>query len=154
MAGGAVPNVIVRDFWEGSDPGYTMARLVAPDETALTSLAGSTWSLVVTDLTTGANITAGQPGTFSGAVFTENPYFSATLLVDAYWGGTDDIGYNIRHYVRAADFNAPALLGGHSYRFEYQIVTPTFATSGGVPTANAWGPISFVREGTCRELKR
>ena|SRR6185436_3599765 len=144
-----VPRVVLKDFFEGEDPGFIMLRLVGADAVPITT--ATSWSLKVFDLTSNStDVTTGQPGTFSGSVFTTNPLLSATLLTDAFWGGIDDIGYNFRHYVKASDFNAPALLGGHSYRFEYSIVTPAFVDG----SANQWGTLVGVREGTCRELKK
>lgn len=148
-----VPRVIVKDWDEGHDPGMTLGRLVGADGSLLT--AASSWSLKVFDLSTGPtiDITPGQPGTFSGVVFTTNPLLSSSLtaVLDGFWT-EDSIGYNFRHYVKASDFNSPALKGGHSYRFEYVVVTPDFDGIGLL--TNKWGPFVIKREGTCREMFR
>lgn len=144
-----VPRVIVKDWDEGHDPGMTLGRLVGADGSILT--AATSWSLKVFDLSAGptVDITTGQPGTFSGVVFTTNPHLFSSLQLDGFWA-EDSIGYNFRHYVKASDFNSPALKGGHSYRFEYQVITPDYDGT----TANAWGTFVIKREGTCREMFR
>lgn len=136
--------VVVSDWFEGDDPGMNLFAVRTPSGNIIINSDVTSWTLVAIDLT--ADPTTEITPTANGSNAVLNTFFAATsaaMIVDGYWT-KNDIGYNIRHYIRDSDFS-PSLKAGHFYRFVYRIQTAPFDG-----TANKCGQITLMREGTCR----
>lgn len=134
-----------RDWVDGEDPGMNCFLLRGPDGEVLQAATAGTItsaSCAVYDLTTNPSaLLTTLTNIHSGTRW--HAFDVATQ--DGFWT-EDDIGYNVRHYLRASDFSgATALVPGHTYRFVYVFVTDDF-TDG---STNDTGTITRVREGTC-----
>lgn len=135
----------VRDWIEGDDPGMTAWYVLGPNEDLLLPSYVDSWTLDVIDLTAGPTAIV---GTFAAADLTNDVTVLSAATVDGYWQG-NDTGYNVRHYLSAAelvdDDDEPLLKPGHSYRFVYTLTTGDFDGT----TAGNWGLITLMREGSC-----
>lgn len=136
-----------RDWVFGEDPGMNCFFVAGADGAFLhiADVTGAT--LDVYDMTTNPS----APLTSFNIFASDRFKVFDTLQNDAYWGnngGNNDIGYNVRHYVRASDFaGATALIAGHSYRFVYTFTSPEFTNV----TTRSFGSLMQMREGTCLE---
>lgn len=131
----------VGDWDVGNDPGMSSWRVTGASGVVLQVADVTGWTMSAYDLT--ADPTA-VIATLSGDANTENfATYNNLQLSDGYWG-KDDIGYNLRHYLRASDFDPP-LKALHQYKFVYLIETPEFDAT----PDPGWGVITLVRRGTC-----
>ncbi len=133
----------VRDWMEGDDPGMGMWAVRTSDQVAFITADIVSWTMTAYDMS--ADPTAAITPDLNGNNTVTNFFVAkAGITVDAFWT-KDDIGYNIRHYIRNGDFTTTPLKAMHQYRFVYLIQTATFDG-----TAHKSGQITLVREGTCR----
>lgn len=137
---GANPDVIRLDFWEGKDPGATMARLAGGDRTAILTAQIVSWSLTVIDKTAFPNVVLWT----TGAAGVSGISFFDTLQYNDGWWRHNNKGYNFRHYVKWSDFSTPPA-GDHMLWFEYRVVTAAYPGS--------WGTIPFRRESLVRAMQ-
>jgi hypothetical protein len=121
------PLVIQGEIWEEAWP-TTVARLVTPAGIVLVAgdlitgngSAGTGWDWRVYDL---------QGATPSTPIYSLNGQAASSVLaaivLDGYWGGTDDVGYNFRHTL---DMTQAGLVieGGHVYRVCYRLNTTLY----------------------------
>ena len=153
----AAPSQTVRrDWYEGDDPG--VACFLADDAQGVVIPAATFttgWTISVYDLSAdpSAIVRSIDNTTLPASMMVfPTPTAPATTTLDGYWaasGGTNDVGYNIRHYMHNAQTTAGsvALTGfipGHTYRSVYLIQTGAFTGAAALA-----GQITFVREGTC-----
>lgn len=116
---------------EGSDFGWTLARVPGEDGTLLTIRDVQNVSLFVTDETDRqASIDQfASPFIYYTGLVTASVIFD-TPQRDRRWTLPDQ-GYNFAHYLDAATaFQALAEVGGHTYALEYRITTTTANDSG------------------------
>lgn len=143
-----VPRVLNRDWWAGTDPGMTMFRFVGANKVPLVIGDVVSWSCKVFDKGDGPS-TASLVASLSG--IGPDVMFDTLQYNDGYWTRGYP-GYNFRHYTKNTDATlAPngVFEAGHTYRWEYYIVTMRFGIS-----PQAWGTLAGVREGTCAEVLR
>ena len=135
--------IAVRDWYEGDDPGMGMWAVKTADQVALVPADIVSWTMLAYDMT--ADPTASITPDLNGSDLVTN-FFTckASIGVDSFWT-KDDVGYNIRHYIRNGDFTTTVLKALHRYRFVYRIQTGTFDATG-----HKSGQITLVREGTCK----
>lgn len=134
----------VRDWLEGDDPGMGMWAVRGPNQEAIVTADVVSWTMSAYDMTADptAIIVPDANGTSAGA----NTFVcKAGISVDTFWT-KDDIGYNIRHYIRNGDFTTIVLKAMHQYRFVYLIQLGSFDGAAN----HKYGQLTLVREGTCR----
>jgi len=111
--------IIRSQLLEGKDI-WTLARVTGMDRAALLQAGVSSISLNVFDLNSETTETAVY--TESGIVVISTIFDTLQLTDD--WD-EDDIGYNFKHRSPASNFTQE---GGHTYAFEYELVTVSFGT--------------------------
>lgn len=142
--------VIREDWFEGDDPGMNLWAVKTAKGEVIQNADITSFTLRVIDLTgdptaeitPDANAGANGPS-FTGTTFTCTS--STSLTVDGYWT-KNDIGYNIKHYVRNSDMTTTPFKAGHHYRFVYRVQTGDFD---GLSNRKS-GQITLLREGTCK----
>lgn len=113
---------------EGSDFGWTLARVVGQDGVLLLQSDVQTVSLNVFD--------ENQPGV--AAIYTNAAIDPTTVIFDTpqndrRWTLPDQ-GYNFGHYLPAATaFGTTSEIGGHSYVLKYLLTTTARNASGVIP---------------------
>jgi len=136
---GLVPIRGYTKFDEGTDPGYTLARIVDPDGFAMFTghpgLVNAGFDLFVWDLS---------------AAYTDTPIYSllnqpyalvgfGSMQYDARWK-KDRYGFNFAHYLTAAVLGLPTQ-GGHLYLAEYVIHSS--------PPPDGWNDILVAHDLDC-----
>lgn len=108
--------ILPRDeFWEGSDPAWTLAQIPARDGFALTQVDVVSINLYVYDIQLKTQI-------YTVAISKLTSIFN-TLQLDPYWT-EDTIGFNFSHYLsNSAVFAVTPEQDGKMYRLEYEILT-------------------------------
>jgi len=136
----ANPDVIRKDWWEGTDPGATMARLAGADRTLIQIAQIVRWDLKVIDKTVTPNAVVLTMGSV-GIVGID--FFNTLQYSDGWWRHNNK-GYNFRHYVKLSAFTTPPQ-GDHMHWLEYSVTTTDRDA-----TPAGWGVIRFRREGLAR----
>lgn len=139
--------LLKEDWFEGDDPGMNLFAVKTPKGEVIQNGDITSWNLRVIDLTGDPTVELTPDDNSSNASGTNlfTCTSSTVLTVDGYWT-KNDIGYNIKHYVRNADMTTVPFKAGHHYRFVYRIQTGAFD---GLSNRKC-GQITLMREGTCR----
>ena len=126
------PVLIRSSFWEGDDPGWTLAQLIDKNGAALLPAAVTSIAANVYDVEDGSLI-YGPVVVVVATVVLPSFQHAGTLWTE------DDIGCNFAAYLTdAAVFATTEAEGGHSYRIEYDLTTTSS------------GNISVVHQLACR----
>lgn len=136
--GGPIVGIVYGEFDEGADI-YNVRQAQTPNQAY--PLSGGASDAAITSVTLSVyDLQSSDPATaiYTSGSLTVSDVFKAALTVDGYWDG-DTTGYNMFHRVVNALFET---VGGHTYRFEYKVVTPNF------------GDLYFVFEKLCRPMMR
>lgn len=137
-SGGPIVGVVYGEFDEGADI-YNVRQAQTPNQAYL--LSGGASDAAITSVTLSVyDLQSTDPATaiYTSGAMTTSDVFKAALTLDGYWE-QDSTGYNLFHRFTNALFET---VGGHTYRFEYKVVTPNF------------GDLYFTFEKFCRPMMR
>lgn len=124
------PILIRSTFWEGSDPGWTLAQVVGRDGNLLLAVDVDTVTVNVYD-TEDSSLVYGPVTISRAAVVFDTLQYAGTLWTE------DDLGCNFAHYLADTDvFATTESEGGKTYRIEYLITTTSGNGSGDIPVVN------------------
>lgn len=129
------PILIRSSFWEGSDPGWTLAQVVGKNGALVKLVDADSVDVIVYDTDDSSIVYddgSGSPVVLSkGAVIFDTLQYAGTLWTE------DDLGCNFAHYLDADTvFATVPAEGGKTYRIEYVIHTTTANGSGRLPVVN------------------
>lgn len=136
--GGPIVGIVYGEFDEGADI-YNVSQAQTPNQAY--PLSGGASDAAITSVTLNIyDLQSSDPSTaiYTSGSLTVSTVFKAALTLDGYWD-QDTVGYNLFNRVVASTFEA---VGGHTYRFEYKVVTPNF------------GDLYFKFEKFCRPMIR
>lgn len=124
------PVLIRSEFWEGSDPGWTLAQVVDKNNALLLQAGVQSVAVNVYDDETETLIYGPVSLTVSAVIFNTLQGAGGIWQIDA-------LGYNFASYqTNALVFAATAAEGGKTYRFDYAITTTSGNGSGVVPVVH------------------
>jgi len=124
------PLVIRSSFWEGSDPGWTLAQVVDKNNSLFLQAGVQSIALRVYDDETEALIHGPTALTVSAVIFNTLQGAGGIWQIDA-------LGYNFASYqTDAAIFATTPAEGGKAYRFDYAITSTSGNGSGVVPVVH------------------